>query len=157
MKGRILHYSVQENAGVISSDDGSRYEFTGDQWKEHGAQPVRGMAVDFDVKDQKVINVYRGLEDYRPPGAGEKNKMVAGLLAIFLGWLGAHKFYLGYTGPGVLLLVLVPVNFVLAFVVVGLFTGVAVGVLTLVEGLIYLTQTDELFDKTYVQNTKHWF
>ena len=32
-----------------------------------------------------------------------KSKIAAGLLAIFLGWLGIHKFYLGYTGPGIIL------------------------------------------------------
>ncbi len=34
-----------------------------------------------------------------PPGA--KSKMAAGLLGIFLGGLGVHNFYLGYTGKGV--------------------------------------------------------
>lgn len=34
-----------------------------------------------------------------PPGA--KSKMAAGLLGIFLGGLGVHNFYLGYTSKGV--------------------------------------------------------
>jgi len=34
-----------------------------------------------------------------------KSKTTAGLLALFLGGLGAHKFYLGKTGMGVLYLV----------------------------------------------------
>jgi TM2 domain-containing membrane protein YozV len=34
-----------------------------------------------------------------------KSKTTAGLLAIFLGGLGFHKFYLGQTGRGILYLV----------------------------------------------------
>ncbi len=37
---------------------------------------------------------------------GRKNKLVAGLLGIFLGGLGVHRFYMGYIGIGVLQLIL---------------------------------------------------
>jgi len=35
------------------------------------------------------------------PATGEKSKLVAGLLGIFLGAFGVHNFYLGYTGKAV--------------------------------------------------------
>jgi len=35
------------------------------------------------------------------PAAGAKSKLVAGLLGIFLGWLGIHNFYLGHTKKAV--------------------------------------------------------
>ncbi len=35
-----------------------------------------------------------------------KSKVLAGLLGIFLGGLGVHRFYLGYTGIGILQLIL---------------------------------------------------
>ena len=48
MKGRVLNYSVQENGGIISGDDGNRYTFVGGQWREQ-ALPVQGSYVDFQV------------------------------------------------------------------------------------------------------------
>ncbi|WP_314687196.1 TM2 domain-containing protein [uncultured Bifidobacterium sp.] len=36
-----------------------------------------------------------------PPGYIPRQKLVAGLLGIFLGALGVHNFYLGYTGKAV--------------------------------------------------------
>jgi hypothetical protein len=46
----------------------------------------------------KKIN--KSLDKATPPG-GEKNQTVAWLLALFLGGLGIHRFYLGYTWQGV--------------------------------------------------------
>jgi TM2 domain-containing membrane protein YozV len=59
-----------------------------------------------------------------------KSKVVAGLLGIFLGGLGIHRFYLGYTTIGVIQLVLT--------VVLGIFTFGLVGVWGLVEGIMIL-------------------
>lgn len=74
----------------------------------------------------------------------ESKKLVAGLLAILLGGLGAHKFYLGYTTPGILMLVL------------SCCTGLAMPI-GIIEGIIYLTKTDEDFIETYQVGQKEWF
>jgi hypothetical protein len=37
-------------------------------------------------------------------GGSSKSQMIALILCIFLGWLGIHRFYLGYTGAGILYL-----------------------------------------------------
>ena len=34
-------------------------------------------------------------------GAPAKSRIAAGVLGILLGWLGIHRFYLGYTGIGI--------------------------------------------------------
>jgi TM2 domain-containing membrane protein YozV len=59
-----------------------------------------------------------------------KSKIAAGLLGIFLGGLGIHRFYLGYTKIGVIQLVLT--------VVLGLFTLGLVGLWGVVEGIMIL-------------------
>ncbi len=76
---------------------------------------------------------------------GSEKKMVAGILGILLGGLAIHKFYLGYTKTGVIQLVL------------GIVTCGAVGIIGLIEGIIYLTKSDQEFVDTYVTGTKEWF
>ena len=73
----------------------------------------------------------------------ENKKIVAGLLAIVLGGLGIHKFILGYTKEGI-------IQFLLSFLC-GL--GALIG---LIEGIIYLTKTDEEFYQTYQVGKKGW-
>jgi TM2 domain-containing membrane protein YozV len=85
------------------------------------------------------------------PGADKK--IAAGVCGILLGWLGVHKFILGYTTEGLIMLIVT--------LVVGLFTcGTAtafVGLVGLIEGIIYLTRTDAEFVDTYVTNKRPWF
>jgi TM2 domain-containing membrane protein YozV len=75
------------------------------------------------------------------PAAGQaifdpmaKSKLAAGLLGIFLGAFGVHRFYLGYTGIAVAQLVLG----VLGFLTCGI-TTIASGIWGLVEGIMILT------------------
>ena len=76
-------------------------------------------------------------------------KLAAGLLAIFLGAFGIHKFVLGYTTPAVIMLL------------VSLLTcgvgGFVMGVIGLIEGIIYLTKTPEEFQAIYVDGRREWF
>lgn len=78
-----------------------------------------------------------------------KSKMAAGLLGIFLGSLGIHKFYLGYTKAGVIMLLV-------SLLTCG-FGASVMGIIGLVEGIMYLTKTDEEFEATYVNDEKMWF
>ena len=45
---------------------------------------------------------YGPVPAYGPPGYPSKSKVAAGILALFLGTLGIHNFYLGYTGKGLI-------------------------------------------------------
>jgi len=86
-------------------------------------------------------------------GASGKSKVAAGLLAIFLGGLGIHKFYLGYNKAGVIMLI---ASIGLTIVTFGLLS-IAVPLVGLVEGIIYLTKSDAEFQATYVAGNKEWF
>jgi TM2 domain-containing membrane protein YozV len=70
-----------------------------------------------------------------PVGRG-KNKLVAGLLGIFLGWLGVHHYYLGSVMAGVIVLIL------------SCCFGIG-SILGLVEGILLLVMSDEDFDAKY--------
>lgn len=66
---------------------------------------------------------------------GDKSKIVAGLLGIFLGWLGIHNFYLGYTKKAVIQLVCSIVGMILSCVVIGAFVVLGMEIWGLVEGI----------------------
>ncbi len=83
------------------------------------------------------------MTDWKAMGADKK--ITAGICAILVGWLGVHKFILGYTTEGVIQLVL------------GILTCGLTNILSIVEGVIYLTKSDEEFVRTYIQNKKGWF
>lgn len=81
--------------------------------------------------------------------ADASKKIPAGILGILLGALGIHKFILGYTKEGVIMLLV-------SLLTVG-FGAWLMGIIGLVEGIIYLTKTDEEFIQMYVVGRKGWF
>lgn len=76
-------------------------------------------------------------------------KVAAGICGILLGAFGVHKFILGYTTEGLIMLAVTVLScFILSFVT---------GIIGLIEGIIYLTKSDADFVATYVSNKKGWF
>lgn len=88
--------------------------------------------------------------------SSEKDKTAAGLLAIFLGFLGIHKFYLGYTGSGLVYLLTNTVGLMVTWIVLFL-PNIVLGIISFVEGIIYLTKTDQGFQDSYVKGKQSWF
>lgn len=82
------------------------------------------------------------------PSDASSKKLAAGICAILLGALGIHKFILGYTTEGLIMLLV-------SILTCGL-GGAVMGIVGLVEGIIYLTKTDEEFVSTYIVNKKGW-
>ena len=80
-------------------------------------------------------------------------KTAAAICAILLGWLGIHKFILGITTPGIIMLL---VSILGGIVTCGVATGV-MSVIGIIEGILYLTKSDEEFYQEYMVNKKPWF
>ncbi|MXV37516.1 NINE protein [Flavobacteriaceae bacterium Ap0902] len=75
----------------------------------------------------------------------ENKKLFLGLIAIFLGGFGLHKFLLGHNKEGI-------IQLVVTFITCG-----AGSVIGLIEGIIYLTKSDEEFNQIYIIGDKKWF
>ncbi len=77
------------------------------------------------------------------------SKIPAGVCGILLGSLGIHKFILGYTGAGLIMLLVTVLS-------CGLLSPVT-HIIGLIEGIIYLCKPDDEFVRTYVEARKEWF
>jgi TM2 domain-containing membrane protein YozV len=89
------------------------------------------------------------------PGADKK--LAAGICGILLGSLGIHKFILGYSTEGAIMLVVSVLGIVFACFIIPAIGPLVMGVIGLAEGIIYLTKSDEDFVNTYIVNKKTWF
>ncbi len=105
------------------------------------------------VSPDQVVCVKCGAALRSVPGSDKKDRTIAALLAILLGGFGAHMFYLGNTQSAVIRLV---VALAAGSVTLGL-SAFVMGIIGLVEGIIYLTKTDEEFEVVYVKGQKAWF
>ncbi len=76
-------------------------------------------------------------------------KIAAGICGIVLGSLGIHKFILGYTGPGLIMLLV-------SILSCGILASV-MGLIGLIEGIVYLTKSDAEFVRVYVNGRREWF
>ena len=93
------------------------------------------------------VNPQQSMTDWKAQGADKK--IAAGIVAILLGSLGVHKFILGYTTEGIIML--------LVTVLTCGFGAMITSIIGIVEGIIYLTKSDEEFVRTYIQSKKGWF
>jgi len=96
---------------------------------------------DFEDEDDEDERPVKKSSKFRKGSKMESKRITAGILALLVGWLGVHKFYLGQTVPGIILLL----------------TGGGCGIVSLIEGIIYLTKSDEDFIQTYQVEKKAWF
>lgn len=76
-------------------------------------------------------------------------KVAAGICGILIGSLGIHKFILGLTTPGLIMLLVTVLTCGVG--------GVVMGLIGLIEGIIYLTKSDEEFYRIYGVEKKGWF
>jgi TM2 domain-containing membrane protein YozV len=140
MRGKVL--SFNGSTGLISGDDGQRYTFSASDLMGDGAYVPAGSTVDFEGEGGVATSIYVIAAAY-----GDRNKWVAVILCFFFGPIGIHKFYLGRTTAGIIMLVA-------SVLVVGLpFTMF----ISFIELIIYLVKSEQSFYEDYVVGKKSWF
>jgi TM2 domain-containing membrane protein YozV len=104
---------------------------------------VEEAAESFEKQAKQTANEFK--EDWnQATNNGENKKILAGVLALVVGYLGIHKFILGYNKEGILQILLTCL------------CGIG-AIIALIEGIIYLTKSDEEFYQTYQVEKKGWF
>lgn len=84
-----------------------------------------------------------------PHGDANGKKIAGGICGIILGALGIQKFILGYTTEGLIMLLV-------SLLTCGIGSPV-MSLIGLIEGIMYLTKTDDEFYNTYLASKKGWF
>ena len=98
MIGHIESYDAERQSGVIKSED-KFFAFDLEGWLAD-VPPDQGDDVYFDSTDgTEAINV-KLVGAYLEPPKGVKYKYLAAVLALLLGFTGAHRFYLGFYKMG---------------------------------------------------------
>jgi TM2 domain-containing membrane protein YozV len=144
----------------------------GQQYGPVSAEEMRRWIAENRVKAQTLVQM-EGSQEWKPLGSFSEfaselkavpppiaappstiasrasNKIPAGVCGILLGSLGIHKFILGYTGAGLVMLLVTILTCGIA--------GVVTHIIGLIEGIIYLCKSDEEFVRTYVDGRKEWF
>ena len=144
---------MSENSQDLGDKAGEAFDSAKEKASEF-AGDAKEAASDFADDAKKTANEFteNAKEAFEDLG-GENKKVLAAILAIILGSLGIHKFILGYQKEGIIMLVVT--------LVLGVFTcGVGasiMGIIGLIEGIIYLTKSNEEFYNTYQVGRKPWF
>jgi TM2 domain-containing membrane protein YozV len=139
MEGTILGVDDSSGKAAIKTANGDRYYCLLAQWRG-SFQPEAGMKVDFEkAADGEALNVY-------PMGRSpvvammtkpEVSKATATILALLLGGVGAHKFYLGSWGWGIVYLLFC-------------WTWIPV-ILSVIECIMYIKMDDDEFQDLYAR------
>lgn len=155
MRGKVLGVDPKTGKGQISGEDGNRYQFDKEDWSAK-APPAIGAEVDFEARGKDALSVFRidagALQNNVHAVTSDKNKIVAALLAFFLGGFGIHKFYLGYNGAGLAMLLLSVFGVILLLI-----PTLIIGLIAFIECIIYLVTDEEDFQERYVRNERKWF
>jgi TM2 domain-containing membrane protein YozV len=136
---QIRHWLAENrvNAQTLAQAEGTQ------DWKPLISYPE----LSADFKAPPSVSPAPPLATQTNPRAG--SKIAAGICGILLGSLGVHKFILGYTGAGLIMLLVTLLTCFIASPIMHL--------IGLIEGIIYLTKSDDDFVKTYVDKRREWF
>lgn len=120
-------YCGAETNVSYSEQQGTNYQ---EQWRQFGEQASA-------VVDDVFSN-----------GPSGRSRGVAGLLALFLGGVGLHYFYMGKTNAGVIFLVA-------TLLTCGLL-GVITQIISIIQGVLFFTSTQEEFERRWVNSPSNF-
>lgn len=91
--GQIESYDSEKQSGSVKSQD-DFFKFDATSWKS-SVPPDEGDEVTFEVINGIVENM-RLVAETRKPVEAVKSRWIAATLALFFGFAGVHRFYLGF-------------------------------------------------------------
>jgi TM2 domain-containing membrane protein YozV len=143
MRGQVLGVDLRTGDGIVTGDDGRRYSFKPRDWAYRG-EPAVGMYVDFEPEESRALSIFpvpgtTALHAQPEEPENDRNKYIAAALAFFLGPLGIHRFYLGRTGTGILMVAL-------SCTIVGL---LVTGLWAFIDAVRFLIMSDREFANRY--------
>tara|TARA_R110002049_G_scaffold7795_5_gene44022 strand:- start:11787 stop:12254 length:468 start_codon:yes stop_codon:yes gene_type:complete len=143
-----------EEAAKAAKESAQEFAKDAKESAKEFAEDTKEASKDFGQEAKKSANEFKeGLAS----AGGDNKKLLAGILAIVFGQLGVHKFILGYQKEGIIMLVATVVGYATMCLIIGSFIVMATFIVGVIEGIIYLTKTDEEFYNTYQVGKKPWF
>jgi TM2 domain-containing membrane protein YozV len=133
-------FTIEQLRGMQLSPDTLVWREGMPQW-----QPAR-LVPELQLIAATPPMAYATAQPYTP---GDSKKILAGLMGIFFGWLGVHKFILGFTGAGLVYLLVTVCTCGIAYPLMH--------ILSIIEGIVYLSKSDEEFHRAYVVERRSWF
>ena len=145
-----LPYAPIVGSSASEQGLGSQDESSADYWRGEHVSSLEFASDQDDVRNATPAEVRKM---YAAQAVRQRDHIAAGLLAIFLGVFGVHKFYLGYNKPAFIMLA---VSVIGSIFTLGL-AGAVVWLIAIIEGIMYLSKSQTDFDRTYVLNERDWF
>lgn len=157
-----LIIDMSGGVGTITGEDGSSYNLITEDILVNTKQiegrglvghkvffiPDGAQAKRVIVRDD-ILGIYIVAADGSFIGNGDR--LISAIIAVLLGLIGAHKFYLGYKSQGILMFLAGTVGWLLIFPPFISF------VISIAEAFIYLSKTDQEFYDTYIAKERGWF
>lgn len=148
MRGRVVAFDKRSGEGTIAAESGVTYPFAAEDWRVP-LLPRSGQEVDFELFQDRAKAIY--IVGDNSQLVADKSRIATALLALFLGCFGIHKFYLGRTTAGVIMLLCGTFGWLL------LLPGFIITLIALIECIIYLVTPDDAFQRKYVEGKAAWF
>jgi hypothetical protein len=144
MIGRILGYNISSNTGTISSDNGTRYKFSKEDWKDN-TPPQKEMKVDFEIGDENSAkDIYLVIDK-----EAENSTTLLGLVAVGI------TFFFGFIGTFVsrLFIAKEPIGSVIIPTIIHLVISILI-IVPLLGWVIYMIGTGYYMYKNFILVTQ---